>query len=167
MSWCWLALSDPPTARGAFASAVARTLDGKPAGVLQAWPAGERPVRHAVKADARVVDPAGAPARVSLVLLPEHGAPLYDDPAVSQAIRDVLAGPVPAAMTTLVRDGVHLAGALTARRDGNDLTGDPFVRFGPARLLDVEGGLLGRVPMPCGPVMQRYAGQPWPAEGFG
>ncbi len=165
MSWCWLALSDQP-ATGAWATAAARTPDGEPAGVLQAWPAGERPVEHAVKADARVVDPAGAPARVSLLLLPEQGAPLFDDPAVSQAIRDVLAGPAPDAMTTLVRDGVHLAGALTARRDGHDLAGDPFARFGRARLLDVRGGLLGRVPVPCGPVMQRYAGQPWPADGF-
>lgn len=165
MSWCWLALSDSRAA-GAMASAAVRTEDGQPAGVLQAWPAGDRPVEHAVKADARVVDPSGPPARVSLLLLPGGGESLYDDPAVSQAIRNVLAGPAPDAVTTLVRDGVHLAGSLTARRDGHDLAGDPFARLGRARLLEVEAGLLGRVPMPCGPVMQRYAGQPWPAEGF-
>lgn len=165
MSWCWLALSDAGVA-GAMASAAVRSDDGQPAGVLQAWTAGERPVDHAVKADARVVDPSGAPARVSLLLLPRGGEPLYDDPAVSQVIRDVLAWPPPDVVTTLVRDGVHLAGSLTARRDGYDLAGEPFARLGRARLLEVEGGLLGRVPMPCGPVMQRYAGQPWPAEGF-
>lgn len=165
MSWCWLALSDSPIA-GAVATVGTRTLDGDPAGVLQIWPAGDRPAEHAARIDARVVDTGGAAARVSLVLFPAGGEPLYDDPTVSQAIRDVLAGPPPDAVTTFVRDGVHLAGALTARRDRYDLTGDPFARLGPQRLLEVDAGLLGKVPMPCGPVMQRYAGQPWPAEGF-
>ncbi len=165
MSWCWLARSDSPIG-GALAAAQIRTLDGEPAGVLQVWPAGDRPVEHAVKIDARVVDTAGTAARLSLVEFPPDGEPLYDDPTVSQAIRDVLAGPPPDAVTTFVRDGVHLAGALTARRDRYDLTGDPFARLRPQRLLQVDAGLLGRVPMPCGPVMQRYAGQPWPAEGF-
>ncbi len=151
---------------GALATAAARTADGNSAGMLQAWPAGERPVEHAVKIDARVVHPSGAPARVSLVLLPAESSPMYDDPAVSQAIRDVLIGPAPDAVTTFVRDGIHLAGALTARRDGYDLADDPFARFGPQQMLEVDGGLLGRVPMFCGPVMQRYAGQPWPADGF-
>lgn len=165
MTWCWLAVSDSPVA-GAIATAAARTLDGQPAGVLQAWRAGGQPVEHAVKIDARVVDPLGAPARASLVLLAAEGSMLYDDPAVSQAIRDVLAGPAPDAVTTFVRDGVHLAGALTARRDAYDLADDPFARLGPQRVLEVDPGLLGRVPMACGPGMQRYAGQPWPADGF-
>jgi hypothetical protein len=41
--------------------------------------------------DEWVVDPAGSAAWVSLVLVPPQVAPLFDDPAVSQAMRRVLA----------------------------------------------------------------------------
>ena len=155
---------------GALASAAAAELDGTPAGVLAAWPSGRKPVRHAVRMDARVVDPEGAAAWVSLVEVAADRAPLFDDPAVSGALRAVLSGRRLDAVTTFVRDSSRFAGSLSvSRADGAGrgvLRDDPFARIRPARLLRVESGLLGTVPPPPGPVTQRYAGQPWPAAGF-
>jgi hypothetical protein len=70
-------------------------------------------------------------------------------------------------VTTLVRDASHFAGALTVRRERPHLLrDDPFARIGPARLLQVAGGLLAARPAVPGPVIQRYSGQPWPVAGF-
>jgi hypothetical protein len=81
----------------------------------------------------------------------------------------VLAGPPLLAVSTLVRDAVHFAGAVSVA-DGADpgrlADDDPFARLYPARLLRVGPGLFGRVPPPPGPAIQRYAGKPWPAAGF-
>jgi hypothetical protein len=173
MSWCWFAVreegDDGERAEAEWASASARAADlhGSPAGLLAAWPAGRKPVRHAVRMDSHVVDPAGEAAWVSLVLVPAGREPLFDDAAVSGALRRVLAGPPADAVTTFVRDSSHFAGALTVRRnDPAPLGDDPFARLHTARVLRVEGGLLGQVAPPPGPVTQRYAGQPWPAAGF-
>ena len=76
-------------------AAAALSRDGHEVGWLAAWPAGRKPVADAVRADARVVDPSGAAAAVSLVLVPRDRAPLFDDPAVSGALRAVLSGPPP------------------------------------------------------------------------
>jgi len=103
---------------------------------------------------------------VSLVLIPASKAPLYDDPAVSGALRACLAGLTADAVTTFTRDAVHFAGALTVYRDGPARPADdPFARLHPALVLTVGGGLLARVAPPPGPTIPRYAGQPWPAEG--
>jgi hypothetical protein len=167
VTWCWLALVDGDVADGAMASAVATRGDGTTAGLLAIWAAGRKPVSQAVRADSRVLDPTGAPAYVSLVLLDRDRSPLFDDPAVSGALRSVLAGPAPDVVTTLVRDSSHFAGALTVRRDRLWLLGDdPFARLGRAERLSVAAGLLGRRPAVPGPVIQRYSGQPWPAAGF-
>lgn len=174
MSWCWLALlpgagrADAPVPGDVLAWAGATDLDdGGPAGSLVAWPAGGRPHPDALRADATAVDPAGEPCEVSLLLLGPHEAPLFDDPAVSGAIRRVLAGPAPATVTTLTRDPVHLAGAAWVVRDGFPrLADDPFARLGPVRRLGVGPGLFAGSPPVAGPVGQRYAGQPWPATGF-
>ncbi|MDQ6650528.1 MAG: hypothetical protein M3Z02_10525 [Actinomycetota bacterium] len=140
---------------------------GVGAGVLQAWPAGDRPVGHAVRIDARLVDPTGSAATVSLVLVPPQQAPLFDDPAVSGALRAYLAGPPADAVSTFTRDAVRFAGALTVFFGGRGRAdADPFARLHPARVLSIGAGLLGWVPPPPGPGIQRYAGQPWPAEGF-
>jgi hypothetical protein len=162
--WCWLALVDEPP-MGACASAVA-TRSGDPVGLLAAWPAGRKPTAGAVRADARIVDPLGDPATVSLVLVPRDRAPLFDDPAVSAAMRAVLVGPPPDAVSTLVRDSSHFAGAVTVRRDGRFVRDDPFARVAHAEALDVGRGLFGRVPPVPGPAIQRYSGKPWPAAGF-
>ena len=172
MSWCWLAaLADPPPDDDlADASAWVRATDrdGRSAGLLAAWPRGHKPLREAVRMDEELLDPGGPPAWVSLVLVPPEAAPLFDDPAVSQAMRQVLAGPPFAAVSTLVRDAVHFAGAVTVdHSDRPDrLADDPFARLHPARILRVGRGMFGRVDPPAGPAIQRYSGKPWPATGF-
>ena len=173
MSWCWFAhLPEPgPDAEGlseALASAPVADPDGRPAGILAAWPRGRKPVRAALRMDERLVDPDGPPAWVSLVLVPPELAPLFDDPAVSQAMRRVLAGPPTAAVSTLVRDAVHFAGAVTVEQGDQParLADDAFALLHPARILRVGPGMFGAVPPPPGPGIQRYAGQPWPVAGF-
>lgn len=162
--WCWLARTVHRPVDATAAAPV--TAGGEPAGWFAAWPAGRKPVPAAVRADARVVDPRGAAADVSFVMVPRDRAPLFDDPAVSGALRAVLAGPPPDAVSTLVRDSSHFAGAVTVRRDGRSLADDPFARVARAERLQVGPGLFGRVPPVPGPVIQRYAGAPWPAAGF-
>jgi hypothetical protein len=166
VTWCWIArLQDDVD--GALASAQLTDLAGSPAGVLAAWPAGRKPVANAVRADARVIDPDGAAAWLSIVLIDRDRAPLFDDPAVSGALRAVLAGPPPDAVSTFVVDSSHFAGAVTVRRaDPDALSADPFARIASAKVLSVGRGLFGRVRPAPGPVIQRYAGQPWPAAGF-
>jgi len=173
MSWSWFAMLDPAVEShalavgSAMASAAARDAAGRQVGVLAAWPSGRKPVRHAVRMDARIADVTGAAGWVSLVLIDAARAPLFDDPAVSGALRRVLAGPPPDAVTTFVRDSSHFAGAMTVRRtDGWLLRDDPFARIAPALVLQVDPGILAAVPPPPGPVTQRYSGLPWPAAGF-
>jgi hypothetical protein len=172
VNWCWFAALAEPSAgerlEGALASARVTDWEGRPAGLLAAWPRGRKPAREAVRMDQRLVDPDGPPAWVSLVLVPPEVAPLFDDPAVSQAMRRVLAGPPFAATSTLVRDAVHFAGAVTVEQaDRPDrLADDPFARLHPARILRVGPGMFGRVDPPPGPAIQRYGGKPWPAAGF-
>lgn len=103
-SWCWFAhLPDQPS----DAAAAARVTDrgATPDGWLAAWPAGRKPIRDAVWMDARLVDPHGDAAWVSLVLPAAGASPIFDDPAVSGALRAVLAGPPADAVSILVRDG--------------------------------------------------------------
>jgi len=166
VTWCWFADLAAPTAR-TLASAEILDLHGRVVGALAAWPAGRKPVADAVRMDARIVDPSGAAAWVSLVLLPRDRSPLFDDPAVSGALRSVLSYPPPDAVSTFVRDSSHFAGAVTVRRDGPaELHADPFARLGPARVLRVGPGLFGHTAPVPGPVIQRYSGKPWPAPGF-
>jgi hypothetical protein len=167
--WCWLALVDHRP-EDADAAAPAREPGGEPAGWLAAWRRRAKPVRHALRGDERIVDPGGGPASVSLVLAPAGVALLFDDPAVQQARRAALAdADPPAAMTTLLRDASHFMGALTARRGAAAvrLADDPFARIFPARLLEVDAGLLGDVPAPAGPTIERYgSARPWPWDRY-
>lgn len=166
MSWCWFA-QVPLSPGGAWASAAVSGRDDRAAGFFAVWAPGRKPVRHAVRMDSRFVDPEGGPAWVSVVLLDRDRSPLFDDPAVSGALRAVLAGPPADGVSTFVRDSSHFAGALTVRRTRpQDLRDDPFARLGPARLLHVGAGLFGRARPVPGPVIQRYGGKPWPAAGF-
>lgn len=164
MSWAWLALSD---SRPADADAVARVSEG---GYLAAWLRHAKPVREARRVDARIVDPSGEAALVSLVLPAPGVRLLFDDPAVQQARRLVLAGPPFDAVSTLLRDSSHFEGAVTVARGGDEerlRRDDPFARVFPARLLRVEAGLFGRVPAPAGPTIERYgSAQPWPWDRF-
>jgi hypothetical protein len=168
VSWAWLAVVDERPA-GADAAAGLRTLAGEPAGVLAAWRRHAKPVRHARRADARIVDPGGASARISLVLPPEGVELAFDDLAVQQARRDLLAGLPFDAITTLLTDDSHFEGSLLVARgaDAGRLGDDPFTRIFPALVLHVGAGVLGRVPWPAGPVIERYgSAQPWPADRF-
>jgi hypothetical protein len=166
----WIALVDaPPPA--ATAAARATGLEGRPAGWLAAWMAAdEPPAAGALRADPRIVDPGGAAAVVSLVLAPPGVRLAFDDLAVQHARRAVLARPSLDAVSTLLRDASHFAGAITvARGDGAARLGDdPFARLFPARLLRVDAGVLGRVPPPVGPAIERYgSARPWPWDRFG
>jgi hypothetical protein len=166
--WCWFALVETGTRIEApLATATATTTDGAPAGTFAAWPAGRKPHRDALRTDARLVDPRGQPAWVSLVTVPRDAAPLFDDVAVSEAMRQVLRGIPPAAVSTLVRDATTFAGAVTIRRTWPEaLRDDPFARLHPNRILHAGAGLFADLPVPAGPAIQRYSGKPWPAAGF-
>ena len=158
--------SEPP--RDTLAWAPAFELDGRPAGFLAAWArSGGRPP-SALGIDARAVDPTGAPAWVSLALAAPGLRLPYDDVAVTQAMRAVLGRPPALAMSTLSLDASAIGGAFTAALDPESpaLLGDPFRRLFPARLLRVGEGFVGSMPAPPGPVVQRYAGAPWPWDRF-
>jgi hypothetical protein len=167
MTWCWLDLLDArPDA--ATAAAAVHDADGRPAGWLAAWRRRARPTRGARRVDDRIVDPDGDAAWISLVRPPTGVRLPFDDLAVQQARRRVLAEPPPAALSTLLSDASHFEGAITVRRgDELRLRDDPFARVFPARILHVEAGLLGRVPPPCGPTIERYgSAQPWPWDRY-
>jgi hypothetical protein len=170
MSRCWLALVRGPV-DGADAVARAFTPDGHPAGTLAAWRRRAKPVRESLRVDERLIDPDGTAAWISLVLPPLGVRLPFDDPAVQQARRLVLLHPFPAAVSTLLRDDSHFEGAITVAHSAVEmrrLREDPFARIFPSRLLSVEAGILGSVPPPTGPTIERYgSGNPWPWDRFG
>jgi hypothetical protein len=169
MSWHWLALTDERP-DGAAAAAPAREPDGTPAGWLAIWTRHAKPCRDARRIDARMLDPDGERAVVSLVRPPAGVRLLFDDLAVQHARRAVLAGPPQDAVTTLLSDASHFDGSLTVARGAGvtRLADDPFARVFPARVLHVGPGVVGRVPAPAGPVIERYgSAQPWPQDRFG
>jgi hypothetical protein len=167
-TWVWFALvDDEPVDATAFAAAT--EPDGTPAGHLAAWARRARPTRDARRIDARVIDPEGARAQVSLVRPPAGVRLPFDDGAVQQARRATLAGPPFDAVSTLLADAKHFEGARTVARRGQNAPhpDDPFARIFPARRLDVGPGLLGAVPPPPGPTIERYgSAQPWPWDRF-
>jgi len=167
---CWLAIVDELPAS---ADAAARLGDrgGNKHGWLAAWLRAAKPVRSARRADPRIVDADGDAALISLVMPAADAFTIFDDTAVQQARRRVLADPEPAdAITTLLVDGSHFGGSLTARR-GPDaaarLRDDPFRLVAPALIATIEAGLLGVVSPPCGPVIERHGSEvPWPGGQF-
>jgi hypothetical protein len=166
-TWCWLAVVDDMPA-AADAAGVLRTPDGAAAGVLAAWLRRAKPVRHALRADRRIVDPGGAAATISLVLPPAGWRLKFDDGAVQQARRDVLARRPADAVSTLLFDASHFAGAITVERsDPARLADDPFARIFPARILEVGDGGHGAVAAPSGPGIERHgSANPWPWPSF-
>ncbi len=167
MSWCWLDLLEARPESATLVAAV-HDADGHPAGWLAAWRRRARPTRGARRVDDRIADPDGDPAWISLVR-PTAGVRLpFDDLAVQQARRRVLAEPPPDALSTLLSDASHFEGAITVRRgDELLLSDDPFARVFPARILRVDAGLLGRVAPPCGPTIERYgSAEPWPWDRY-
>lgn len=167
MSWCWFAGCDRrPT--DALASAAA-TQEGNAAGFLAAWAPDHGEPEGAARIDARAIDPDGPAAEVSLALAPAGVSLLFDDAAVSQAIRAVLSMPSADACSTLTLGDDRFVGAVTVVHgdDTSRLRFDPFNAIFPARVLRVEAGLFGWMPAPAGPVTQRYgAANPWPWDRF-
>jgi hypothetical protein len=170
MSRCWLALVEGP-ATGADAAAPASTIDGDRAGTLAAWRRQANPVRDALRVDERLIDSNGSAAWISLVLPPPGVRLPFDDLAVQRARRLVLLHPFAAAVSTLLRDDSHFEGAITVTHSAaqlHRLRDDPFSRIFSSRLLAVEAGILGSVPPPTGPTIERYgSGNPWPWDRFG
>lgn len=163
----WLALLDAP-ADDATALAEVHDDGGRALGWLTAWVRPSKPVREALRADPAAFDPGGPPATASYVLVPASRAVIFDDPAVQRARQLVLAAAEPwSAVTTLVADAVHFRGSLTAVAEPGAAFDDPFTLVAPARRLAVGPGLLSAGPLRLpSPVIERYAGQPWPQSGF-
>jgi hypothetical protein len=94
----------------------------------------------------------------------------FDDPAVQQARRDVLAwwisqlGSELLCVTTLALDSVHCAGAITVARRRVRFEDDPFARLFPGEIVETE--LFCAVAPPPGPVIERYGGAAWPGGAF-
>jgi hypothetical protein len=168
MRWCWLALVDE-WPESATAAARAQSEDGEPVGILAAWCRRGRPRRNARRIDSRAIDFEAAAARVSLVLPPPGVRLAFDDPAVQQARRRVLADGGFDAVSTLLTDSSHFEGSVIVARgaQAGRLRDDPFARVFPQRILDVEAGLFGVVLAPAGPTIERYGSDtPWPLDRF-
>jgi hypothetical protein len=168
MSWCWLDLAEEPHSNP-MAAAAAFAPDGAPAGWFVAWRRRGRPAATARRIDERVIDAAGDAAWVSLVQPPAGVHLPFDDLAVQQARRAVLAGEPTDAVTTLLSGTSRFEGSLTVARGAQvmRLADDPFARIFPQRILRVDAGLLGSVPPPCGPTIERYgSANPWPWDCF-
>jgi hypothetical protein len=165
----WLALADERPAEATAAAPVEE--NGDAVGYLVAWEQRAKPRRGALRVDPRIIDPDGAPAWASLVLVPEGVRMPFDDLAVQEARRRVLAGPPLDGVSALMRDSSHFEGSISVLRGERAqelLRDDPFGRVFPARLLRVALGVLGTVPSPVGPAIERYgSANPWPADRFG
>lgn len=168
MSRTWIALVDEHPADATAAAALEEA--GSPAGFLAAWNQRAKPRRKALRADPRIVDPNGHPAWASVVLAPAGVRLPFDDLAVQEARRRVLAQPPLDAVSTLLRDASHFEGSIAVARGPNAvdrLRADPFARIFPARVLRVGPGGLGTNHPPVGPVIERYgSANPWPGDRF-
>jgi hypothetical protein len=164
---CWFDMVDgePDTA---WAAAPATDRDGQTTGWLAVWLRPGKPSRRALLADPRAFDRQGAPALVSMVMMDAAVRVIFDDLAVQRARQLLLADNRYRAVTTLARDQSTFGGSLLAV-DGSSvgvLADDPFQLVAPARILRVGPGLIGRSPALPAPVIERYGGQPWPADKF-
>lgn len=125
-----------------------------------------------LRADSRCFDgPAipGAYAHVCATADPQARV-AFDTAEVQQARRDALAWWIPrlgasfVCLTTLAVDAVDCGGAITVAREPAAFASDPFARLFPGTV--VETDLFTEVPPPTGPVIERYAGAPWPGGRF-
>jgi hypothetical protein len=167
MAWHWLLVcAEPPM--DAFTVSDLHTLYGDPAGFIAAWRRESQRPPDALGVDVRAIDPRGDAAWISLALAPVGVRFLFDDPAVSWALKRVLAGPRVRAMSTLTRDSATIGGALTAYDfcPSANQSDDPFARLFQTRVLRVGPGFVATMPAPTGPGIQRYAGSPWPWSTF-
>jgi len=168
VSWAWFDFGAEPTG-AVLASAPAWSVDGLPVGFLTAWSDEvDQPTPTAAKIDARAIDATGGSGWVSLVLAPPGLFLPFDDPAVAHATRTVLAMAPADVFSTLVERDDRCRGAVTAMLGEPGRLGyDPFGNLFPAVILRVGAGILGHMPAPVGPSIQRYGGaNPWPWDRF-
>jgi hypothetical protein len=125
-----------------------------------------------VRIDARYL--AGEPVRgayAHVCALPDRTAALrFDEPEVQQARRDALGWWLPllggelVCLSTFALEASRFGGAVTVARRPDRFGDDPFARLFPGTV--VETDLFCEVPPPPGPVIERYAGVPWPGGSF-
>jgi hypothetical protein len=90
----------------------------------------------------------------------------FDEPEIQQARRDALAWWIPllgeslVCLSTFAVDASRCAGAVTVARDPRHFADDPFARLFPGTIVRTD--LFSAVNPPTGPVIERYAGTPWP-----
>jgi len=100
----------------------------------------------------------------------EDAAVQFDQPEVQHARREALAWWIPrlgdslVCLSTLTLDSVRCGGAVTVARDPALFAEDPFARLFPG--IVVRTDMFCSVLPPTGPVIERYAGAPWPGGGF-
>jgi hypothetical protein len=137
-------------------------VDGNEQVVLVSWTAGHSPHPRARAIDPRAVGAGGPPMLVSWVELDRQ--PLFDAPEVLQARRYLLRQWPAYGASSLVQDGVRLAGSVLLQRP-DAAQEDPFARLAPRRLL-MSQDFFVPVPCPTGPALERYGGVPWPYDSF-
>jgi hypothetical protein len=123
--------------------------------------------------DARCLE--GDPVRgawVHVCALPDRAARIpFDQPEVQQVRRDALAWWIPllgdalVCISTLALDEVHYGGAVTVARSPEHFGQDPFARLF-AGTVERSDDFCAVAP-PAGPILERYAGVPWPGGRFG
>lgn len=94
----------------------------------------------------------------------------FDEPEVQQARRDfmefyaTLLGDDLVCVTTLALDESRCVGTITVTRAPVPPRDDPFARLFPPRAVATD--IFCAVAPPAGPVVERYAGVPWPGGRF-
>ena len=94
----------------------------------------------------------------------------FDEPEVQQVRRDALEHWIPllgdelVCLSTLAIDASLYGGAVTVARTPERFADDPFARLFAGTV--VQTGLFCAVAPPPGPVIERYAGAPWPGGCF-
>ena len=126
-----------------------------------------------LRIDARCL--AGVPVRGAVAHVCALGDPnaalRFDEPEIQQARRDTLAwwigllGEDFVCLSTFALDASRCAGAVTVARSAGRFGEDPFARLFPGTV--VEADFFCPVSPPSGPVIERYAGAPWPGGSFG
>jgi hypothetical protein len=125
-----------------------------------------------LRIDARCLEAEPVPdAYASVCALADKDAALrFDEPEVQRARQEALAWWIPllgdefVCISTFALDESRCAGAVTVARQPTHLDEDPFTLLFPATITRVD--FLCPVAPPAGPVIERYAGAPWPAGSF-
>jgi hypothetical protein len=125
-----------------------------------------------LRIDARCLEGPPVPGAYAHVcaLTDPAAAVRYDEPEVQQARRDALEWWIPllgeslVCLSTFALDASLCGGALTVARDPRHFVDDPFARLFSGTVVRTD--LFASVSAPAGPVIERYAGAPWPGGGF-